>query len=244
MVKDYNEIRGTMLVPRGGHLSSAHDGLNYGGVLSDETNQVIAQARFMPIEGEGKKIVVAFIVGVGIGAIGASVYKKFRKSRQAKRLEEDCSSEHDIQQRDAVVAEATPVPTIFEVELTDEQKQEMALLFLDLADAQYRLKNLEAQGLDASAVKAHIARMTSTLADCNPKELADQVNRVIERQHRETQNLNMLLGRQPAANTARRPVTMQESNLCSLSNATSDPVGSAPCSGDLGRSRSEDEQVV
>ena len=174
MGEGYNKIVGTMLVPTGGHLSSARDGSNYGGVLSNKNNQVIGQARFIPNS-----------------TIADGHDKKFHKSRKIKRLEDKCSSERDTQRHDAAVVETTSVPVVSELELTNEQKREITLFVLYLADAQCHLNNLVTQGLDASAVRSYIARMISTLAKCDPKELADQVNRLIERQHRETQNLVM-----------------------------------------------------
>lgn len=196
MGEGYNKIVGTMLVPTGGHLSSARDGSNYGGVLSDKNNQVIGQARFIPnstvADGhEDKGVLGKVLLGVGVAVIGIFAYKKFHKSRKIKRLEDKCSSERDTQRHDAAAAETTSVPVVSELELTNEQKQEITLFVLYLADAQCHLNNLVTQGLDASAVRPYIARMISTLAKCYPKELADQVNRLIERQHRETQNLVM-----------------------------------------------------
>lgn len=154
MDEDYYEIDGTMRVPKGGHLSSAHGGAHYGGVLSDENNQLMGQALFIPndddddeyedeyeydFEDEEEEGIVSSqaLAGLAIGAavtgLGFLAVRKIRKHIQAKRLE--ASSEHNEQGQDLAVTESVCVPAVSDVELNDEQKQEMALLFLDLADA-------------------------------------------------------------------------------------------------------------
>ncbi len=231
MDENYYEINGTMRVPTGGHLSSALDGSNYGSVLSDENNQLMGQARFIPDDDEDEEedeyeylpdgeessegISDKALIGIAVGAVavatGAFLYRKLHNRREAKRLEEVSGTE--VQQDDVAIAEAVPAPSVSQTELTDEQQLELALLFLDLADAQRRLNNLTAQGMSAQDVKAHIQAMWSRLADCDPKELADRVNRVIEQQHPETRNLAMLLGRQPTADAVFQPVTMRDVEL-------------------------------
>lgn len=212
----------TLYVPKGGHLSPGPGGLNYGSVLSDENNQVMAQSLISlnnnEDDDEGEYEVEGgpsedLVKGVAIGAIAVGIsavaYQTIRKKiwpRYIKPL-----FKRDTRGSDVVATiEDNHLVEDSKTTLSAEQQEEMARLLLALADAQHHLNNLVAQGLDESDVKSRIALMLTTLAECDPKALAGQVNCLIEQQHPQTNNLALLLGRQPSIDHTFQPVMWQD----------------------------------
>lgn len=223
MDEEFDAYEGvTVYVPKGGHLAPGPRGLNYGSVLSNENNQVMRQSlislndnkdddeeEYKAEGGPSGDLVAGIAIGAITAGVGIAAYQAIRKKIWPKYIKP--LFKRDTHGGDVVATtEDNHVAEESKTTISEEQQEEMALLLLDLADAQQHLNNLVAQGLDESDVKSRIAQMFSTLAECDPKALAGRLNRLIEQQNTQTNNLALLLGRQPSIDHIFQAVTWQD----------------------------------